>query len=262
VIINSYLTDGYFEWGKIFIKSYTHFNGEDDEMVIFTKDLKSDQIKELTSLRKNIEIRNSKIDYNDLSRKMGISKEKLMMFKNITENKKTNTGIKIWKNYIADDDRIKSIYSLIKEMDEGDNLFHADIDTCVTGSFERILKITKENDFSTIFRIDKQINRKGFVYRENRAVLMCVMGFTVNDKVKDFMDRWIYYIDKIPLQKRGKAHGQKACYQAYVDINKKYPNFKWGQMRSNNREWLNANKGLKSINLKKSYDYLKKNGVI
>lgn len=258
MIINAYLTDGYLDWGKIFVKSYTYHNGSDDKMILLTRNLNNKQIKSLYDLRKNIEIRNIDLDFKKLSKRAKVEKDKLLSYKKETEKVKVSGNNKVWKLMIAGDERIKAIYNLMKEMEEGDHLFHVDIDTYVLGKFDKLIEETKKNDFSTIFRINKQIRRRGKVFRENRATLICVMGFTINKYSKEFMKRWIHYIDKVPPIARKKGYGQTSCYYAVKDISKKYPNFKWGQFRDKKKRlWMNANKGSKSETLKSAIKHFK-----
>jgi len=245
-IVNVYFTDGYIEWGKLFIKSYTYHHGEDDLMIVFTRNLNNNQIREVANLRGNIEIRNKNLNFDKLSKNAGINKNILIRYKSETESEKVSTSNKVWKLMIAGDDRIKQIYELINERDEGDNILHFDADTYIQKNVSELWKELKQNDFSTIFRINKQIKRRGKIFRENRATLICAMGFTVNDRCKEFVKRWIYYIDKIKPSQRKKGYGQTSCYYAYKDMNKKYKDFKWGQFRDKRGKlWMNANKGHK-----------------
>lgn len=245
MIINVYFTNGYIEWGKIFIKSYTYHNGTNDKMIVTTRNLNKKQIKILKGLRNNIEVRNKNLNLTKLAKKANIDVQKLRNYKNETEKVKVNQNNKVWKLMIAGDERIKSIYKLMCEMDEGKHLLHFDADTYIKNNVSKIKNIIKNNDFSTIFRIQKQIKRRGKVFREHRATLICVMGWTINKYSKEYMERWIHYIDKVPPKERKKGYGQTSSYYAYQDISKKYPNFKWGQLAGTRKLWMNSQKGSK-----------------
>lgn len=254
-IVNVYFTDGYIEWGKLFIESYTYHHGEDDKMIIDTRNLSNKQQREIFGLRNNVSVRNVDLNFKDMAKNAGVEEGRLIGFKREVEKEKVSMGNKVWKLMVAGDDRIKQIYKLINGLNEGDNILHFDADTYIQKNTEEFWKELKENDFSTIFRIDKQISRRGKVYRENRATLICAMGFTVNDRCKEFMRRWMYYIDKVSPPQRDKGYGQTSCYYAYKDMNKKYKDFKWGQFRDKRgKMWMNANKGHKDQLLKKAQE--------
>lgn len=263
MIINCYFTDGYFDWGKLFVESYKYHNGEDKRMILFTKNLKGKQIKELESLYKNIEVRNENLSLDKIANKANISKKELIKFKNQTEKVKVNSNNKVWKLMIAGDNRIKNIYSLLKEIPENEHVLHFDVDMYITGKLDKIMEEVRKNDFTTRFRIKKQIERQEKVHKPNRATLIYIQGYTVNKKSLDFIQTWIKHIDKIEPSKRPKGYGQTTCYYAYLDMNKKYKDFKWGQIEGNLMSFYkSANKGSKSNNLRnfrKHFENLIKN---
>ena len=261
-IVNVYFTNGFLKWGKLFIESYTYYNGIDDKMVVFTRNLNKKQINGLYKLRDNIEIENKNLNLELLSEKAGIDKNKLVSYKRETEREKVSGENKVWKLMIAGDDRIKQIYELMNELNEGDHILHFDADTYIQRNVSNFWDELQRNDFSTIFRINKQIRRRGKVFRENRATLICVMGFTVNENSKRFMKSWIDYIDKVPPSKRSKGYGQTSCYYAWRDMNNEIKDFRWGQFRDKKRStWMNANKGYKDqllVKARKDFDEIRK----
>lgn len=244
MIIHAYFTDGYFDWAKLFVESFAFHNDNNYKIILHSKDLKESQINELYKLYNNLEVRNEKINWDDLEKKSGISKKNLKQFKSKTEKEKVNQNIKVWKLMIAGDDRIKTIYNLLKETPENDHVAHFDIDTYITGNLEDLFNFVKENDFCTIYRIKKQIRKRGLV-RPHRATLINFMGFTVNKKSKKFMKTWINYIDKVHPAERTKGYGQTSCYYAYLDMIKN-KDFKTGDIKKY-RNWASAQKGGKNM---------------
>jgi len=244
MIINSYFTNGYFEWGKLFVESFAYHNGTDFQMILNTKDLNKKQINELKSLYPNLEVINEKLDWNMLAKKSGTSVKQLKDYKSVTEKQKVNVNNKVWKLMIAGDDRIKTVNKLLNTLPEGEYLAHFDIDTYVTGNLSELFDFVKVNDFCTKYRIKKQINRRGNVFKENGATLIYFMGFTVNDMSKEFMTRWIKHINKVPPIKRQKGYGQITCYYAYLEMIKN-PNFRTGDINPY-KKWAFANKGSKT----------------
>jgi len=263
-IINAYFTDGYIEWAKLFIKSYTYHNGEDDKMIICSRNLNSEQQVEIFGLRNNIEVRNINLDFNKLSKKAKVNKNQLLEFKKQVETVKVSGNNKVWKLMIAGDDRIKSIYNIMNnEIYEGSNLIHFDVDMYVTGKITKIIDIAENNDVSTIFRIEKQMRRRGKVFREHRAVLINIQTYKINERSRKFVKRWIKYIDDIPPIKRPKGYGQTSYYYAWKDLNKEvdfghipreYQSF---GSRKNSFLWT-ANMGSKSERLKECQNHFKK----
>jgi len=244
MIINAYFTDGYYDWGKLFLDSFAYHNGQDYKMILNTKDLNKKQIDGLYKSYKNLEVKNEELDWDHLEKISGIKKSQLSKWKNITEKQKVNKTIRAWKLMIAGDDRIKTIRDLLYELPEGEHVAHFDIDTYVTGNMTDLFEFVKQNDFCTRLRIEKQIKRKGKVFRENRATLIYFQGYSINKKGKEFIDTWIKYIDKVNPANRQKGYGQTSCYYAILDMWKKYgkDGFRCNDTKKL-QKWANANKG-------------------
>ena len=261
MIINAYFTNGYLGWGRLFLESFAYHNGQEKKMILNTRNLTKKEINGLYPLYKNLEVRNTDFNFKQMAKRAGVSVQTLINYKRVVESNKVHKDNRVWKLMVAGDDRIKTIYGILNEMDEGDCLVHFDIDTYVQGNLDKLFEISRNNYFTSIFRIDKQIKRRGKVFRENRAILICVMGFTIGKYSKEFVKRWIHYIDKVPPVKRQKGYGQTSCYYAYKDMNKKYKDIKWGQVRGvkEAKRWMNANKGSKSQLLNKAIKHF--NGV-
>jgi len=260
MIIHTYFTNGYFNWATLFIESFKHHHGEKYKMVIDAVDINDKQANKLKQLYNNIDIRVIKLNWNELQKKSGVNKNVLNRYKTTTENKKVNANNKVWKLMIAGDHRIKKINQLLLELPDGEHIAHFDIDTYVTGNMEELFDFVRKNDFCTRYRIEKQIKRKGRVFRENRATLIYFQGYTVNDRSKKFMERWIHYIDNKEPKKRNKGFGQSTCYWAYLDM-KKDKNFKTGDTKQY-QKWGNANKGSKNSSynkFRKSFEQIRIN---
>lgn len=244
MIIHSYFTDGFFDWSRLFVESFAYFNGTNHKIILDTRDLKKNQIKELENLYSNIEVRNLKLDWDEIEKKANISKKELENYKWKTENKKVNENIKIWKLLISGDYRIKTLNNLIHELPEGENLVHFDVDTYIDGDLSEMFEFIKNYDFSVRFRIKKPLKD---IFKENKAIKNGVMGFTVNNKSKEFMKKWVEHIDKVPPLERHKGFGQTSCYYAYLDMTND-KNFKVGELYDF-KNWKDANQGNKDKSL-------------
>ena len=85
-LIHSVFTNGLFSWAQIFLKSLNL--SENRYRIIFdTFDLTDNQIINLKKLNKNLEIRNQKLDFNEISQLSGYEINKIRLVKEITEKK-------------------------------------------------------------------------------------------------------------------------------------------------------------------------------
>ena len=112
MIFHTYLTDGYFEWAKLLIKSLKKTNGEDKAFVIVSsRNLKSEQCDELESLYKDLRVFNQNLDFDEMAKRAKVDKETLLRYKKKVENVSVDKESKVWKLMIAAEDRLKEIKS-------------------------------------------------------------------------------------------------------------------------------------------------------
>jgi hypothetical protein len=257
-MIHTYFTDGFYGWAEFFVRTLKHSNGEDNKLILSSRNLDQGRIDKLNNIYKNIEVRNKDLDYTQMAKRAGINENTLLAYKKETETVKVNVGNKVWKVMISAEDRLKEIREILNECSDGELILHLDIDTYVRHNVEPIFNVIRGNDFTTQWRIEKQIKRHGYVKRVNRATLNSVQGYNVNDKTKKFLDVWIKHIVKVKPSNRPKGFGQTSCYYAYLDMKDQ---LSWGDTAGTN--FLNsvggnrgsilwgANRGSKSETLKK-----------
>jgi hypothetical protein len=219
MIIHSYFTEGYFGWAKLFIKSLRKTNGDDLNVVLSTRNLDDRRSEEIFKLYPNLTIINKNLDYKSMAKKAKVNPETLLSYKNQVETLKINNENKVWKLMIAAEDRLKEIAIILNKFNSP--VLHVDIDTYVKKDITPILKTVEKNDFTTRWRIEKQIRRDGFVKYENRATLISVQGYNGSDNSKMFLDVWIKHLCKVPPHKRQAGFGQTSCYYAYLDLKDK-----------------------------------------
>jgi hypothetical protein len=258
MIIHAYFTDGYYPWGEFFTRTLKHSNGEDNKLILSTRNLQERKIKNLKNIYKNIEVINKDLNYTKLARRAGINEGLLMSYKNQTEITKVSDSNKVWKLMIAAEDRMKEVRSIHNSLPEGECFLHLDIDTYIREPLDPLFELIRNNDFTTKFRIQKQMRRHGVLRFENKATLISVQGYTVNEKSKKFLDKWIEHLVKVPPPNRPKGFGQTSCYYAYLDMKNE---LSWGDISG--RGFLSsiggsdgvilwgANKGPKSGTLKR-----------
>lgn len=250
MIIHTYLTDGFLEWGKLFLESYKYHNGEDKKIIMDTRDLNKKQIKSLYKLYSNLEVKNKKIDYNEVAKRARIDVNKIKAFKERVENQSVDKDSKYWKLYVSVEDRYRNtIKEAIEDNMHEDYLLHMDIDMYVRDKLNFLFNLIKKYDISIRFR-----NKKGKKTNDNRKVLGNIIGFRICDEVLEFMNIWRKHIDAVPLYKMEKGYGQASFWYAYKEHEN---NLKWGNIPETAKTkaagailWT-GNKGRKNSQLKK-----------
>jgi hypothetical protein len=255
-VVHTYFTNGYFEWAKLFIQSFKKHN--DYKLIVSSRNLHDDQIKKLKGLYSNIEVRNKNLDYKNLAKRARIPVKTLMNYKQETEKVKVNMVNKVWKLLISAEDRIREIRDVAYSLREGDLLLNMDVDSYIKKSVNSWFDIIKENDFTSIYRYDKQMRKFGYIKKPFYVIICCLQGYTINERALLFLDRWMKEIDDVPAHERPKSFGQLACYNAFLTME---DDFKFGQIPESdfcltgnlNQDCIlyGANKGSKTINLNK-----------
>ena len=250
MIIHTYLTDGFFDWGKLFLQSYKYHNGEDKRIIMDTRDLNAKQIKQLKGIYGNLEVKNEPLDFKDISKRARIDEEKLKALKAKVERQSVDKESKYWKLYISVEDRYRNtIKRVMEENRKEDYLLHMDIDMYVRNKLDFLFNFIKDYDISIRFR-----NKKGKETNDNRKVLGNIIGFRICDDVLDFMDTWRKHIDAIPLYHKYKGYGQASFWYAYLEHKN---NLVWGDIpetakaKAPNAILWTGNKGGKDKQLKK-----------
>lgn len=262
MIIHAYFTEGYFEWAKLFIKSLRKSNGDGLKVVLSSRNLDGKRHDELCKLYPNLVIINKELNYVEMAERARVDKKTILQYKKQVETKSVNKNNKVWKLMIAAEDRLKEIQTILNTYDSP--ILHVDIDTYVKKDITPILETVINHDFTTRWRIEKQMRRFGSVKYENRATLISVQGYNGSPKSKAFLQTWIKHLCKVPPHERLTGFGQTSCYYAYLEWKDKMsfgdvpssflspsgngPGILWG-----------ANKGHKEDTLRKYKDDYRKN---
>jgi hypothetical protein len=257
MIIHAYFTDGYYPWADFFVRTLKHSNGEDNKLIVSSRNLNKNQIKGLKDLYKNIEVRNKDLDYQKMAKRAKVSLNELMVMKKQVETIKINKTNRVWKLMTSAEDRIKEIRDVHNSLPEGEHFLNMDIDTYIRHPLDPWFKIVRENDFTSIFRIEKQMREFGYLKREDFLIICCIQGYTISKKTTNFLNKWVEHIDSLNPPERSKGWGQTTCYRAYDEVKEE---LKWGNINpktfsltgvgEHHLIW-GANKGSKTENLKR-----------
>ena len=222
-ITHTYFTDGYFEWGKLFVESFIHFNDMNrNQLFLSTRNLKPDKVKELEDIHEKVRVFNKDLKYGEMAKRAGTDKRTLLGWKHIVETAKVDKISKTWKIMVAAEDRLKEIYEILSTFGPK-RILHVDVDTYVRGDVTPIFDVVNSNWFTTRWRFEKQIKRDGHVKYENRATLISVQGYNGLEGL-GFLKRWIDLLEEVPPADRPTGFGQTTCYRAYLEF---YENNIW-----------------------------------
>jgi len=249
VLIHSYMTDGFFDFGKALLLSFKHFHGESMPFLFTTRNLSDQQIDELYSLYNNLIVSNVHIDMQTLSKKIGIPLQELQRYKWQVEKIFVQKKSVIWKQFISVEDRyresLQDAFSIC-----GDAFVHMDADSLIIKPLDPLFRIVEDSDVSLIFRPQHNIKFK---------IFGCLMGFKFGLKADRFLTTWRKHIDAIPLVKKPRGYGQTSCWKAHQEL--RGTNIRWGVIpkgfvhpRPNPRALiLQGNNGRKKKNVAKDF---------
>lgn len=255
-VIHSYFTEGYYEWAKLLLRSLRKNNSAETRIILSSRNLDQKRQNTLKTLYGNLELRNKNLNYQKLASRAGINIDQLMRFKNETERVKINKNNWVWKLMISAEDRIREIREVAKSLNKGDLMLNLDVDSYVRKPLNPWFKIISENDFSSIIRYDRQMKKFGYIKKKAYVIICCIQGYNINEESLNFLDRWMFYIERISPKYRARGFGQITCYEAFMELKDE---LKWGIIppntyslsgRGNVILW-GANAGSKSENLKR-----------
>jgi len=218
MLIHSYLTDGFFDFGKALLLSFKKHHGESILFMLTTRDLSETQIDQLHDLYKNLIVYNDRIDMEALSEKTGISVSGLNKYKWQVEKVYVKRESIIWKQFISVEDRYRN--SLQDAFNIcGDSFIHMDVDSFINQPLDPLFDIVQTNDVSLIFRLRQTLRMK---------VFGCLMGFKFGLEAQTFLDTWRKHIDAVPLVEKPRGYGQTSCFLAYDEL--VHSDIRWGKI--------------------------------
>ncbi len=218
MIIHAYLTSGFLAWANLFVESFKYYHGDTIKIILSSRDLKQKQIDKLMFCYDNLQVINKQFDITNIAKKSKVSVDTLLQYKKQVETKHVTQKSKVWKNIIADDDRIKEIYEVMNNNIHEKYMLHFDIDMYFREYIKDLFDLVKNNDISIALRLKSKITRK---------TMIAVQGYKLNNITLNFMKEWIKNIDSTPANIRPAGYGQQACYLAYEKFKK---TLSWGNV--------------------------------
>lgn len=213
MIIHAYLTDGFFPWAKLYLESFKFYNDNNYKVVLTTVGLDDSQVDELKNIYSNLIVENKNIDLDEVSKQLGITKDKLLKFKNQVETYHVNNKNKSWKMMFAAKDRLESIIDISKRYKNEKYILHTDIDLYFRSDISELIENVRKNDVSIRLRLNSKLNRK---------TMIGIQGYNIsNNDVINFLNRWHHHLTKISPNKWPLGYGQTSCYYAYLDYKDK-----------------------------------------
>ena len=261
MLIHSFVTDGYYSFAVTLLESFKAQHGDHIPFLLHTKDLSKQQISGLQNRYKELTIKNSKTDWEWLQTKSSMSKAKLLVGKQQVEqlgNRYMSKEFYHWKHYISIYSRYRdAIAEAFDFAGEGEHILHLDVDLYINKDITTIFNLIKLADVSLLLRPEYN--------PEWRKMYGCILGFTVNDKSREFMAGVRTHIHKEDFISIPKGYGQIVFWRAYNDFKKrkdikfaKIPKT-WIHKGFNKKAFiLSANNGLKKSQTAKKFRELRK----
>lgn len=225
MLVHAYLTDGFVEMAKVFLKSLNMVMSTAAPLVwLDTRSLSDPQLAQLREQYPNerLHIVNRSILMANWAERAGVSVAQLKEFKRQCEGRFVSNKNRVWKLMTAGDDRIQALYDVLwpAPARSADN----------TPDWETIPKFIAHFDIDTLFRhpleglpaMMEEANiwlklRPGHPTLKARITIDCIF-LRGTDDVRHFFDRWRYHINRVPTRKRPVGWGQASCWHAFGEV--------------------------------------------
>lgn len=195
---------------KIFLESLWLTNKSRHHVVLSTRELSNDQIKELEDIYPGVVIENKMLNWQKLE---DISKLPVYILKKLkkqVENRYVNPKNKIWKLMIAAEDRPKALFDVMVREGDGVPILHFDIDTLFRAPVDHIFKTIEKNDLCLLLRP----NIKPLKAR----ITISTIGIMKNYNTMEFFSKWFDHLARVPPIQRPIGFGQTSCWYAFEEM--------------------------------------------
>ena len=234
-MIVAYLTESYYTWAELFLKSWKITNDNNEKIYLNTRNLKIPQIKNLKDIYPNVIVENKILSVKELSKKHDMPENIITVSKNDCDGGKTTGKHRLWMNITADGDRIESLLEVIKKNRNTDEKYfiHMDIDVLFRGKIDDIKSKSIINDVGLIIRKERKVtdpSKLGVTAsgknKDSLIAIGCVcIGNT--DNGQRFVEEWVKIVNSKPMKMRNHCKwGQYAILQAFINL-KKEVGWKW-----------------------------------
>lgn len=220
-LIMVYFTDGFFEWGKFFLRTLKHTNGFAYDVVMCTVGLNDIQIAELEALYGPMSVLNQPYDIDSLSKRSGIPRAELMLQKEAIEKKYVTHNTRCWKLLHAGDQRIDFVQAAYTSavMNGYSRIMCFDVDTYFRKTLNELDQLAYNYDAMMKFRLNNP------TLKARITIDLMIFGCDDPSLVMEFLDDWKAQVDAVPPAKRPVGFGQYSCLLSYY---KYQTNLTWG----------------------------------
>jgi len=217
MLIHSYVTDGYYSFAESLLESFKAQHGDHIRFLLHTKDLSEKQILALQDRYKELTIKNSETDWAWLQHASKMNKQRLLKGKDQVEkfgNKYMSRAFYHWKHYISIYARYRdAIAEAFDFAGEDNHILHLDVDLYINRDITTIFNLIKLADVSLLLRPGE--------VTEWRKMYGCILGFTVNEKSREFMTRVRTHINAVDFINIPKGYGQIVFWRTYDELRKR-----------------------------------------
>lgn len=211
--VHTYFTDGFYDLGKLFLRSYeaTQYRDTRLPVVLDTRNLEQNQINSLfDEFECLLEVRNRKLNLKDIAKDLGCSVREVERMKRSIEGKYVEEWNRCWKLKTAGDDRVKALFRLLfrdGQHEPFSTVYHFDADTLFRKDIRELKEALAGKDI--VLKLREKVNPV-----KARITIDCIAARS-NKRVFDFFAEWIEVIDSVPLAERPIGFGQSSCWEAF-----------------------------------------------
>lgn len=225
MLVHAYLTNGFLEMAKVFLRSLHVAMGNSTPYVwLDTRGLTAVECENLRTYYADgmLHIVNRAIPMKDWAARAGVPVKKLKVYKEQCEGRFVSHKNRVWKLMTAGDDRVQALYDLIwnpmkDDMPDWDIppkfVAHFDIDTLFRKPLTGLPKMMREADIWLKLR-------RGHPTLKAR-ITIDTLFLNGADNVRAFFDRWRYHIDRKQPPERPVGWGQASCWHAFTEVESK-----------------------------------------
>lgn len=222
MLVHSYLTNGFFEMAKIFLKSLHRVHGDQPPLTwLDTRGLKPLQVQELYRCYADgrLYINSMLLPTRQWADRAGVSLKTMKTYKRQCESRYVNNSNKVWKLMTAGDDRVHRLCDIMwptKPLPNelvGWNPFpnyvaHFDIDTLFRKPLTApVHSLMGQADLWLKLRPDHKVTKA-------RITIDCIL-VRPNRGVLKFFVEWQRWINRMSPMDRPIGWGQASCWHAY-----------------------------------------------
>ena len=236
MIVHSYLTNGFFDMAKVFLRSLEVAEGMDNAPLVWldTRGLEPPQVEELRRyyVTGKLYVNNSKIPMRQWAEEAEITLKELKEYKRQCEGRYVNNRNRVWKLMTAGDDRVQHLFKFawppagnpMTEVPRRANgtyesgwkqrieyIAHFDIDTLFRKPISSPAKeLMNHNDLWLKLRPNNEIVKA--------RITIDVILMRPTTQVGRFFNMWIHEIGKLRPRDRPIGWGQASCWYAFVKL--------------------------------------------